>query len=78
MPDLVVDLVSFAPKDSVDALIQRLDFSHFDEVNVIYDTTLVWNNKLGIKTIPTTIFFKNGQLKNKRSGYFKLDQILYE
>lgn len=78
MLGLVVNIVSYAPKDSVDALLKHFDFERFDEVNVVYDTMFAWNNKLEIKTIPTTLYFKDGKLHDRRSGYFKLEQILYE
>ena len=78
MPELVVDLISFAPKDSIDALLQNIEFPGIGEVNLLYDSLFVWHNKLNIKLIPTTFYFEHGELIQKRTGYFKLEKLLYD
>lgn len=78
MPELSVDLVSFAPKDSIDAFLKDMTFLNLSEVNVVYDSLLTWNNTIGSIGIPTMLYFKNGEFVCKRAGYTKLDQILYE
>lgn len=78
MPDLSVDLVSFAPKDSIDVFLKDMSFLNLSDVNVVYDSLLTWNNAIGSIGIPTMLYFKNGEFVCKRAGYTKLDQILYE
>lgn len=78
MPDLTVDLVSYAPKDSVDELLKDMSFGNLAEINVICDTTFEWKKTIGMISIPTTLYFKDGRLARKRGGYFKLENILYE
>ncbi len=78
MPDLVVDMISSAPQDSIDALLETLTFQNVAEVNVVYDSLLIWRDALEIRSTPTTLYYKNGQLEQKRRGYIRLDKMLYE
>ncbi|MCQ2974172.1 MAG: hypothetical protein MJ211_05110 [Bacteroidales bacterium] len=76
--NLVVDLVSYAHKNDIDSMLQTVNFQSLKEVNIIYDSSYVWNEVLNIVTIPTTFYFNKGHLKQKRIGYFDLKVLLNE
>ena len=76
--DLTVDLVSFASKDSISNFLDSLSFANLAEVNVVYDSLFCWKDALHALSIPTTFYFCEGRLARKRSGFFKLENILYE
>lgn len=78
--DVLVDFFATwcGPCRMLAPILEELDEENFKVkiVKVDVDENMNIAMKYHIQTIPTLIYFKNGEVKNRFSGYMRKDQII--
>mgnify|MGYP004449421741 FL=1 len=76
MPELTANIVSVSSESDLEKFIGNRTFAGLGEVNFIADTTVCWTNTLNVKLLPTTFYFRNGNLEAHKTGAVPLGKLM--
>ncbi len=76
--DICLDLVSSAHSDSVAKFLNDYQFAKFKSVNVVVDSLSKWSFALDINYIPTSIYFRSGEIINRHRGMVNYETFINE
>lgn len=76
--DISLDLVSSAHSDSVAKFLTDYQFTKFKSVNVVVDSLSKWSFALDVNYIPTSIYFRNGEIINRHRGMVNYETFINE
>jgi hypothetical protein len=71
-----VILLSHAEKNSIESYLLNEHLVLNEHIYLIYDSLLLWSEKIKINVIPTTIYYKHNQFQIKRTGVFEINRLI--
>lgn len=76
--DICLDLISSAHSDSVAKFLNDYQFTKFKSVNVVVDSLSKWSFALDVNYIPTSIYFRSGEIINRHRGMVNYETFINE